>query len=436
MEKVIFNKYPTYKPSGVEWLGEIPSRWEILPGLSFIYENKDRNKGMKRNTILSLSYGNIRVKGEDELTGLVPESFETYQFVNKGDLIFRPTDLQNDTVSLRSSISEYEGIITNAYLNLRFTPKSNSKFFHYFFRAIDNNKIIYGLGSGLRQNISYLDFRRFNFPFPPLPEQTAIATFLDHKTALIDKAIGIKEKQIELLKEHRQILINKAVTRGLNPNVKMKDSGVEWIGEIPEHWKVKKLKHVAGNFMYGTSIDCNELESGTPVLRIPNIGELYINFEGLKYALLTESETKNYLLQKNDILIVRTNGNPSLVGKSAMFSGEGDYMFASYLIRVKPKENIEAKFLINTMNSFSMRGSLTYSARTSAGNYNLNTQSLGDCYLAYPPKDEQQGIIEFIEIANSKITSTITLKEQEIEKLKEYKATLINSAVTGKIKVC
>src|SRR5665213_2778198 len=109
---------------------------------------------MTRKTVLSLSYGNIRVKREDELTGLVPESFETYQFVNKGDLIFRPTDLQNDVVSLRSSISEFEGIITSAYLNLRFKENADPKFFHYFFRAIDNNKIIYGLGSGLRQNIS------------------------------------------------------------------------------------------------------------------------------------------------------------------------------------------------------------------------------------------------------------------------------------------
>ena len=168
METAIDNaavkKHPAYKDSGVEWLGEIPSSWEVLPGLSFIFENKLRNKGMIRNTVLSLSYGNIRVKGEDELTGLIPESFENYQFVNKGDLIFRPTDLQNDTESLRSSISEFEGIITNAYLNLRFKSNAHSKFYHYMFRAIDNNKVIYGLGSGLRQNISYLDFRRFQFP--------------------------------------------------------------------------------------------------------------------------------------------------------------------------------------------------------------------------------------------------------------------------------
>src|SRR5690554_2979293 len=227
--KATFQKYPAYKDSGVEWMGVIPEHWEIYPGLKFIAENKSKNTGMIRNTVLSLSYGKIRVKQDDELTGLVPESFETYQLVNKGDLIFRPTDLQNDKVSLRSAYSEYDGIITNAYLNLKFRQIADSKFFHYFFRAIDNNKIIYGLGSGLRQNISYLDFRRFLFPFPPLPEQTAIAAFLDDKTAKIDRAIAQKEKMITLLKERKQIIIQNAVTKGLDPNAKMKDSGVEWI---------------------------------------------------------------------------------------------------------------------------------------------------------------------------------------------------------------
>ena len=281
-------KYDKYKNSGVEWLGEIPEHWEILPGLSFIYENKDRNKGMVRNTVLSLSYGKIRVKGENELTGLVPESFETYQFVNKGDLIFRPTDLQNDTVSLRSSISEYEGIITNAYLNLRFRSKANSKFYHYFFRSIDNNKIIYGLGSGLRQNISYLDFRRFQFPFPPLEEQIAIAHFLDDKTAKIDQAIAIKQKQIELLNERKQILIHKAVTRGLNDTVKLKNSGVEWIGEIPEHWEVKRLKELCIAFGrigfrgYTTSDLVGEGE-GAITISPSNIKEEFMIFEKCSY---------------------------------------------------------------------------------------------------------------------------------------------------------
>ena len=195
------------KDSGVEWIGEIPEGWEILPGLRFIAESRERNIGMKRDTVLSLSYGNIRIKQKEELTGLVPESFETYQLVNKGDIIFRPTDLQNDKVSLRSSISNYKGIITSAYLNLRVKDIALPKYYHYLFRAIDNNKVIYGLGSGLRQNISFQDFRRFDFPFPSLNEQIAIANYLDNKSTKIDQAISLQQTQIEKLKEYKATLI-------------------------------------------------------------------------------------------------------------------------------------------------------------------------------------------------------------------------------------
>lgn len=422
-------KYPAYKDSGVEWLGEIPEHWEVKKLKHIFFEkrkttNPDLNCG-------SISFGKVVTK-EDEK---IPEATKaSYQEVLVGDFLINPLNLNYDLISLRIALSEIDVVVSSGYIVIKNQIEINKAYFKWLLHRYD---VAYMklLGSGVRQTINFNHIANSILAFPPLSEQTAIAEFLDRKTALIDKAIGIKEKQIELLKERRQILIHRAVTRGLNPDVKFKDSGVEWIGEIPEHWEVKKLKHVAGNFMYGTSVDCNELESGTPVLRIPNIDDLYINIEGLKYASLSEAETKKYLLKKNDILIVRTNGNPALVGKSAMFREEGDYMFASYLIRIKPNENIESSFLIHAMNSFSMRGSLSYSARTSAGNYNLNTQALGDCYLAYPPQNEQQNIKQFIEAESAKFSTAISLKGQEIEKLKEYKASLINEVVTGKVKV-
>lgn len=346
LENTTVKKYSAYKDSGVEWLREIPEHWKVLPGLSFIFENKDRNKGMIRNTILSLSYGNIRVKGEDELTGLVPESFETYQFVNKGDLIFRPTDLQNDTVSLRSSISEFEGIITNAYLNLRFKSKANSKFFHYFFRAIDNNKVIYGLGSGLRQNISYLDFRRFQFPFPPFEEQTAIAAFLDRKTTLIDQAIDIKQKQIELLKERRQILIHKAVTRGLNPKVKMKYSGVEWIGEIPDGWEVKRLGILTDIIDPQPDHRAPKMDdNGLPYLGIRDInddGSINIHTARMVDVKAIEKQERSFTLNDGDILYgkVGTLGNP----KRVSLGGERVALSATLVI-IKNKTELLTRYL-------------------------------------------------------------------------------------------
>lgn len=428
------SKYPAYKDSGVEWLGKIPEHWEVLPGLRFIFENKDRNKGMIRNTVLSLSYGNIRVKGENELTGLVPESFETYQFVNKGDLIFRPTDLQNDTVSLRSSISEYEGIITNAYLNLRFTSKANSKFYHYFFRAIDNNKIIYGLGSGLRQNISYLDFRRFQFPFPPLSEQTAIAVFLDRKTAQIENAIAIKQKQIELLKERRQIVIHRAVTRGLNPDVKLKESGVEWIGEIPEHWEVKRLASF-GKFSKGGGFSKSDLtENGVSAILY---GDIYTKYDiQIKNSVrfISKDTAKNSIeLKYGNLLFTGSGETMEDIGKCVVFlSNEKTVAGGDVIIfEQNTNNNLFLSYVLNT------EGVKYEKARYSKGEIIVHTygSKLKNIYIPIPPIEEQNEISIFIESITAKISTAITLKEKEIEKLKEYKSVLINEAVSGKIKV-
>lgn len=434
VDKIKMEKYAAYKDSGVAWVGEIPSGWEILPGLSFIFENKDRNKGMIRNTVLSLSYGKIRVKQEDELTGLVPESFETYQFVNTGDLIFRPTDLQNDIVSLRSSISEYDGIITNAYLNLRFKPKANAKFFHYFFRAIDNNKIIYGLGSGLRQNISYLDFRRFQFPFPPLPEQTAIAAFLDRKTILIDQAIGIKQKQIELLKERRQILIHKAVTRGLNPNVQLKDSGVEWIGEVPVDWEVKRLASF-GNFSKGGGFSKSDLtESGVSAILY---GDIYTKYEieikrGVRF-ISNETAKKSIEIKKGNLLFTGSGETMEDIGKCVVFSSDETTVAGGDVIIFDQNQN-DNLFLSYVLNT---EGAKFEKAKYSKGEIIVHTygSKLRNIYIPIPSLEEQIVIAAFIEKGSSKIATSISLKEQEMEKLKEYKGALINSAVTGKIKV-
>ena len=429
------NKYEKYKDSGVQWLGEIPEHWEILPGLSFIYENKEKNKGMKRKTVLSLSYGNIRIKGEDELTGLVPESFETYQFVNKGDLIFRPTDLQNDMVSLRSSISEYDGIITSAYLNLRFRSKANPKFFHYFFRAIDSNKIIYGLGSGLRQNISYLDFRKFLFPFPPLSEQTAIANFLDDKTAKIDQAIAIKEKEIALLKERRQILIQKAVTKGLAPNVKLKDSGVDWIGKIPEHWEVRKLvslcRFVRGNSPFGK----DELLNTGEYIAL-QYGKTYkvneVN-EGYSFFVNNEFYKNSQVVNYGDVILVSTSETIEDLGHTVYYRRSEIGLLGGEQIMLKPnQEQVDSRFLYFSAKVFSKE---LRKFATGIKVFRFNINDLKTIFNAVPPISEQTKIVSYLEDIEAKIAKAISLKQQEIEKLKEYKTVLIDNVVTGKVRV-
>lgn len=433
-------KYSSYKDSGLDWLGKIPVHWQILPGLAFIYENKERNKGMVRNTILSLSYGKIRIKAENELTGLVPESFETYQFVNKGDLIFRPTDLQNDTVSLRSSISEYDGIITNAYLNLRFKQKANSKFYHYFFRSIDNNKLIYGLGSGLRQNISYLDFRRFLFPFPPLQEQTAITNFLDDKTDKIDYAIGLKLKQIELLKERLQILIQRAVTKGLDSNVKMKDSGVEWIGEIPVNWKIEAFKNILNERNQKNSpIVSKERLSLSIDKGITLYSEKTTNLDRFK-----EDFTQYKIAHIGDLVFNSMNMIVGAVGVSdyfgcvspvyyTYFEKTGDIDVTKYYQYYFKNKKIQSVL-------YSI-GKGIMAIDRGEGKFNtvrlkVSRSDLRSMQIPRPSAFDIKNIIKYIESLNAKINQAVRIKEQEIEKLKEYRSSLIDGVITGKIKVC
>ena len=171
--------YEQYKDSGIDWIGQIPAHWEVKPGFTVLKERKEKNKGMISNNVLSLSYGKIVEKSVEKLTGLVPENFETYQLVYKGDIIFRPTDLQNDKVSLRTGLSKFNGIITSAYINLQ-PINTEPKFLHYYLHTTDTNKVIYGLGSGLRQNISFLDFKRFS---PPNPRTRSHCEFLRRKNS-------------------------------------------------------------------------------------------------------------------------------------------------------------------------------------------------------------------------------------------------------------
>lgn len=200
------------KDSGVEWIGQVPEHWELTIGMNVFRENKRDNKGMKENTVLSLSYGKIIIKPEEKLFGLVPESFETYQIVEPNDIIIRCTDLQNDQTSLRTGLAQDKGIITSAYLNLKVINNYSAKFLHYYLHALDITKVLYKFGSGLRQNLSFLDFKRLPIIDIPLAEQQQIADYLDAQIIKIDQVIALKKAHIEKLKEYKSVLINDVVT--------------------------------------------------------------------------------------------------------------------------------------------------------------------------------------------------------------------------------
>lgn len=424
-----FEKYPAYKESGVKWLGEIPAHWELKPGVTIVAERKEKNIGLKENTILSLSYGLVVIKPEEKLTGLVPESFETYQIVYPGDIIIRPTDLQNDHVSLRTGLAKNKGIITSAYINLRVKGCSDKRFYHYFLHTIDINKVIYGLGSGLRQNLRYDDFKRFPFVSPPLPEQTAIANFLDEKTAKIDTAIAKKEKLIVLLKERKQIIIQQAVTKGLDPTVKFKDSGIKWIGEVPEHWEVKKLKYILIERKEKTRT------GEEPLFMVSQTYGLVVRADYHDKAEVAESTVGSKLVYKNDLVFNKLKAHLGVFFKSNI--DEVGLVSPDYAIYASKGIIDDLKFLEYLFRHPAYIGHFICKATGIVeGLIRLYTDDLFGIKIPVPPKGEQKNILDYIETQSAKLERAISLQQQQIHKLKEYKAILINSAVTGKIKVC
>ena len=426
-------RYESYKDSGVEWLGEVPSHWGLTIGMNVFRENKRDNKGMKEKTVLSLSYGQIIIKPEEKLVGLVPESFETYQIVEPNDIIIRCTDLQNDQTSLRTGLAKDKGIITSAYLNLKVINNHSAKFLHYYLHALDITKVLYKFGSGLRQNLSFLDFKRLPIIDIPLSEQQKIAQFLDDKTAKIDQAVDLAEKQIALLKEHKQILIQNAVTRGLNPDVPLKDSGVEWIGQVPEYWEVKKLKYLAKLSPSKSEITCNHEEScsfipmeklklNTLILdeikQIKNVYSAYTYFrdEDLLIAKVTPCfENKNFAIAKN---LVNSIG----------FGSSEIYVLRTY-------NNLLNKFLFYRLQEQNFMEIAISKMSGTGGLKRVPSEFINNFQLALPPFCEQQKIADYLDTQTAKIDQAIALKTAHIEKLKEYKSVLINDVVTGKVRV-
>ena len=283
IESNAIKRYPFYKDSEAKWLGDIPSHWDTLTNKN-IFKLKKNQVGKKSEDyiLLSLTLNGVIKRDIENPQGKFPAEFNTYQEVKKGDFIFCLFDVEETPRCV--GLSDFDGMITGAYTVMEPYENFDRNFLYYFYLNLDADKRLKPLYTGLRNTISKENFFSFKTFVPPLPEQNAIAAFLDRKTALIDQATDIKQKQIELLKERRQILIHNAVTRGLNPNVKMKASGVEWIGEIPEEWEVKRIKNL-GKIINGFAFNSSEFkDEGVRVMKISNIQTMRIDWSDASFV--------------------------------------------------------------------------------------------------------------------------------------------------------
>lgn len=430
-----YKAYSDYKDSGVEWVGTIPKTWKVLPLFSLASTDVVKNDDGAESNVLSLSYGRIVPRDVEDNFGLLPESFNTYQLVEVGDVILRLTDLQNDKRSLRVGLATVKGIITSAYLKLTAKKQFHSRYLYRLLHSYDTTKVFYGMGGGLRQSMKFEEMRRLQMLCPSLPEQEKIAEFLDHETAKIDALIEKQQLLIELLKEKRQAVISHAVTKGLNPNAPMKDSCVEWLGEVPAHWKLTKF-HYEIDLLEGPGILANDFhDEGVPLLRIQNVKDEFVSSDYKTYLSPSKVREKwdHFRVSQGDLIIScsATTGLVSEVGEDTV--GAIPY---TGLIRLRPqvKVSITKEFIRCLVQSdlFFEQIKLLQSGSTIQhfGPYHLQQM-----HITLPTITEQDEIANTVKEKAAHLDELISIADQQIELMQERRTALISAAVTGKIDV-
>ncbi|TRW48063.1 restriction endonuclease subunit S [Aliidiomarina halalkaliphila] len=411
-----FPKYESYSDSGEDWIGEIPYHWETVR-LKHLFREKKHRPNMSLNCG-AISFGEVVTKDDDKVLEATKAS---YQEVLSGEFLINPLNLNYDLISLRIALSKVDVVVSAGYIVIKEKEPIIKEYFKYLLHRYD---VAYMklLGSGVRQTISFNHIANSLLLSPPMEEQTLIAKFLDQKTAQIDEAITIKEQQIKLLQERKQIIIQKAVTQGLDPNVPMKDSGVDWIGEIPAHWEISLAKHVLrklnrpryknGNTVICSNHGCSKL-----------LGDVN---QGL--VSLTQHDYQG--VNKGDLLV---HGMDAWHGAIAMSEHTGDCTSVVHVCDTFQNKSYIAYFLkmLAIMNVYKV---ISNGVRGNTSDFR-SWSKFGDIQIILPPLIEQNAVVELLDEQMQKTDRSIELLNQQIEKLKEYKTTLINSAVTGKIKI-
>lgn len=424
------------KDSGIEWVGKIPKDWEVHPVYVYFEEGKTKNYRMQEQNLLSLSYGRIIRKDINTNGGLLPASFNTYNVVEAGDIIIRPTDLQNDKRSLRTGLVKEQGIITSAYIDLRPKDNVNSKYYHYLLHSYDIIKVFYNMGNGVRQGLNFSEFAKLLLLEPTTVEQQQIADFLDTKCFEIDATAEDIQKEISLLEDYKKSVINEAVTKGLNPDAEMKDSGIEWIGEIPKDWDLLKIGYVTkeisdiDHYMPSDSDDIDKV----PYLMIGDLKEniSQIDFESCKYiskkvyrALSIKSKP-----EKENVIFARY----ATIGTVCFVDSEKQLLVSYACLTVKANELIKGRFLFYYFKSNAFLEEVSQYVKSNTQG-NIGKESLIRAKIVVPKLKEQIQIISYLDTKCSEIDTLIADKKRQLDILADYKKSLIYEYVTGKKEV-
>lgn len=434
----MMERYSEYKESGVKWLGEIPSHWEVFRNKDIFHEcKKSVGKNSNNYTLLSLSKKGVVIRNMDD-GGKFPAEFDTYKVVEPRDFIFCFFDVDETPRAVGLS-SEY-GMITGAYTVLR-QSIANSQYLYYYYLSIDDAKALKPLYTGLRKTVPLNAFMSMQIFLPPLSEQDAIVRYLDSATSEIDKAIAMQQKMIDLLNERKQIIIQNAVTKGLDENVEMKESGVEWIGKIPKHWEVLNFRHlikILTDFTANGSF--GDLASNVKYLdikdyaRLVRLTDLRNNFDEEKGVWVNKSSYE--YLAKSEL-----HGGELLIANVGAYSGLPWIMpNVSFRTTLAPNmfmlklQDVMTEYIYYLLSS-SMYFAHLQKVASATAQPKLNKNNIRELNIVLPPKSEQQQIVTYLDSEMQRFDSAITNCQRQITLLQERKQIIINEVVTGKVRV-
>lgn len=414
-----FPKYERYKDSGVEWLGEVPAHWETEKG-KWLFEKMERPVRPDDDVVTAFRDGQVTLRTNRRTEGFTNAIKEHgYQGIRKGDLVINAMDAFAGAIG----VSDSDGKSTPVYAACvpRKPNTVSPKFYAYLLRYMAHSGFITTLAKGIRErstDFRFHDFGSLSLPLPPKPEQDRIVAFLDRKTAEIDALIAKKQRQIELLDEQKAILINRAVTRGLNPNAKLKPSGIEWIGGIPENWEVRQVRHVFDN-LDSRRIPLSSIERGKMI-------ERRYDYYGASGVI---DKVDDYLFDEDLILIAEDGANLVMRNLPLAIHATGKYWVNNHAHILRPRFG-PLEFWLYALEACDFTTSITGSAQPK-----LTKDALASCFLPLPPIEEQTLIVASItatEEAERKLQQTV---EAQLQALQTLRSTLIAHAVTGRIKV-
>lgn len=411
------------KDSGIEWVGIIPSHWIIHPVYYYFGERKNKNKFGQEDNLLSLSYGKIIRKDINTSEGLLPESFSTYNIVEKGDIVIRPTDLQNDKRSLRTGLVPERGIITSAYICLKPIKDIDSRFFNYQLHSYDVIKVFYNMGNGVRQGLNFSEFSHLLVFEPPLDEQKRIADYLDAKCAEIDALTADIQTQIDTLEQYKRSVITEAVTKGLNPDAEMKDSGIFYMAPMNATWRLTKIGYICTKL--SRSFDSEDI-----ALICSNSGKVLIRPDNVTGIMVSEDNAMQGI-RKGDIAI---HGMDTWHGAIALSNYDGKITRVVHVCN-STEDN---RFIVYYLQHLAFQGVYKLISNGVRGNTSdfRSWDKVRDIYIALPnSRQEQQEICDYLDSVCSHVDEIVSTKKAQLSTLENYKKSLIYEYVTGKKEV-